>query len=945
MHDNQISFFDLANKTIKDVWAAPSGHQIDHLYQDDVNDIWVFTSDDEHGTRPVYLSSDGVDFDFIMDLPFFMEDTGIFWDFEITDKDGDLYIHDRLGGLLIVNKQGEEIKLDLEDQADFDEKYECSQFRLDNKNQLWRIWEDQFEIYDEDKKAFVTNPIAGSLAMQNFCNLDEGLGLLNLRSIYEDSKGRVWLSNAAAYLLLIDRNNLPINFRKNLVDQLGGGGFDIGEIYEDRDGNIWGFKKGGIFKIRDKVNYFRSYTVDTYRADHPIYQDKDNATLQRILDRYDDFAIKNTSVHDIAQDAEGNIYYQDGTLTFKINAATRQLEILPFYAPYEKVHLYLDDEIGIFSCWDSYSTFDKNLKITEHTSQINYIQKTFRQKNGTLWFAGLIDQHNNMFGIVDNESLEFTSNYMDPTGKVDFTQIHVTDIAEDENGILWIGSDHGIIHINVEENTTRILDDSYTYLGQDYTINQNIEQLYYIGDAYLWYKNKYEVGLINIETDELVHRYEIDEEFHGPNMRILPAGQSAIWIGNKQGIAYYNFNDQTSIQISKEEGIDCKDEVRVLKWSIDGQQIIAGTNNGLYLFYPEGLINQYLGKVVNEENIPLMLTSYTYTQGKSDSLITKITIDKIDQIRLAHSDRNLALSYSLINYNHPSRNRYQHRLEGHDDNWSTPSNENITSYSTLPPGEYTFQVKGTIGSGVWSKQILSIPIIVKAAWYKTWWATFILLLIVSLGIFLFFRNQYQQILKYEQLRSDISRDLHDDVGTILTGIAMQSEILEATIENKSSAVAQKIASRSREAMSRMRDTVWAIDSRKDKTIDLKDRILDYAEDTLISREIILDTKFELSNKELKLNPNIKQAIYLIAKESINNIAKHSDTDKVIIKLIANKKVLELIIKDKGSRSTIKKSGQGILNMKERAKRINAEYSFGYDNNGFKTTLTVNLAKT
>ncbi len=940
-HDNHLSFFQPADETIEPIWSPPSGNQIDHLYQDDVNDIWVFTSDENNNTRPVYLSTNGVDYDYVMDLPSFEEDTGIFWNFEITDKDGDLYIHDRLGGLLIIDKDGQEKKLPLVDQADFDDKYNCSLFRLDNKNQLWRIWEAQFEIYDEDKRAFVKHPLTGNFEMQNFCNRDNGRGLLNLRSIYEDSQGRIWLANAASYLLLFDSNKEVVSFRKDLVDVLGNGGHDIEEIYEDRTGNIWGSNKGGIFKIRDKVNYFKSYTVDTYQSDHPIYQDKDNATLQKILNRYEDFAIKNTSVHSIAEDSEGNIFYQDGTLSFKIDAETDQLEILPFFAPYEKVHLYVDDHLGLYSYWDSYFTFDKNFKTTTHSSPINKIEKTYRQKNGSVWLAGLIDQHNNMFGKLDKKTLEFEGNFNLADQKIDFAKVHVKDITEDSKGALWLGSDHGIIRMSPNEDSIQVIDSRYSHHGKDHVINKDIDQLQFVSDNLLWYKNKYEVGLINVETSKLIHHYLIDEDFHGSNMRILPAGDSAIWIGNRQGIGYHNFNNQTSIQVSKEEGIDCKDEVRVLKKLSDGQ-LIAGTNNGLYIFDPDSLNKQHIDKVDTEENIPLRLSSYSYTKGKDASFMNVITMDQVDQIKLKHNDRNLQLVYGLVNYNHPARNRYQHRLEGYEKEWSSPNNTNITSYTNLPSGDYTFQVKGTIGSGAWSKRILSVPISVDAAWYNTWWAILLFILLLGLVFYLFFRNRYQQVLKYEQLRSNISKDLHDDVGTILTGIAMQSEILEFSVDDNSKAVANKIASRSREAIGRMRDTVWAIDSRKDKTVDLKDRILDYAEDTLIAKEILLDSHFDIPTREFKLKPNVKQAIYLIAKESINNIVKHSDSDTVSIKLIINRKIIELTIKDKGSKSNIKTSGQGIMNMKERAERINAKYTFDYDQDGYKTLLTVNL---
>ena len=114
------------------------------------------------------------------------------------------------------------------------------------------------------------------------------------------------------------------------------------------------------------------------------------------------------------------------------------------------------------------------------------------------------------------------------------------------------------------------------------------------------------------------------------------------------------------------------------------------------------------------------------------------------------------------------------------------------------------------------------------------------------------RNRRRQAKQRELFRSKLSSDLHDDVGSILTGLAMQSELLSNFVDEDIKGSMDKLANMSRDAMTRMRDTVWAIDSRKDSFPDLIDRMLDFGKDLLQPREIqlIMNSDLEKSKKNI-----------------------------------------------------------------------------------------------
>ncbi len=196
---------------------------------------------------------------------------------------------------------------------------------------------------------------------------------------------------------------------------------------------------------------------------------------------------------------------------------------------------------------------------------------------------------------------------------------------------------------------------------------------------------------------------------------------------------------------------------------------------------------------------------------------------------------------------------------------------------------------------------------------------------------LFLRNKYEQKyqkrLAVEQLRAKISADLHDDVGSLLTGLSMQSEILALKAPDDIKPKLQRISELSRESMLKMRDAVWAMDSRKDNWQSLIDRINEFASETFGAKEIqyTLEEK-NLTNQESLSGP-IRQHLYLVAKEAVANIIKHSDASSAVIQLEKSRTTIAMNIKDNGT--VIQKqaaAGLGLSNMKDRIKQLEGDLS-------------------
>ena len=118
----------------------------------------------------------------------------------------------------------------------------------------------------------------------------------------------------------------------------------------------------------------------------------------------------------------------------------------------------------------------------------------------------------------------------------------------------------------------------------------------------------------------------------------------------------------------------------------------------------------------------------------------------------------------------------------------------------------------------------------------------------------------------------------------------------------------------------MSDIVWAVNPRTDSLGDLTRRMHRFAEETLGGADIALTFSAPPEEVDLKLGADLRRELYLILKESVNNIARHSAASEASIELSLHRHELRLEISDngRGFDPEAKVDGNGIASMKKRA---------------------------
>ncbi len=224
---------------------------------------------------------------------------------------------------------------------------------------------------------------------------------------------------------------------------------------------------------------------------------------------------------------------------------------------------------------------------------------------------------------------------------------------------------------------------------------------------------------------------------------------------------------------------------------------------------------------------------------------------------------------------------------------------------------------------------------------NTYWIVLVGILILTVITLIFYfirRSLKKELISQQQVfqatieeRKRISYDLHDLVGSQLSFVVNNLELL--SFSDKENERVNRTFLMSQEAMSSLRDTVWALHSENMSSKVLLDRMKNVAKKWLEDNSI--KVKFNVQMEDCELDPAVSLHVMRIFQEGISNIYKHAKTKKVEISLKEEGEYLVLLLEDYGmgfDPAVKPEFHYGLKSIEQRAEKIGAIYSMNKSSN-------------
>ncbi len=540
----------------------------------------------------------------------------------------------------------------------------------------------------------------------------------------------------------------------------------------------------------------------------------------------------------------------------------------------------------------------------------------------TLWVGTLAGLNR-----FERATQTFTRFKHEPQNPNSLSQNAIWCLQEDHAGNIWIGTERSGLN-KFEPASRRFVRYTSDPANPNSLSHNSVSALYADRRGVLWVGTDNGLNQFDPRTNRFTRYSEAEGLRGGILSGILGDESGRLWLSTNRGVVRFSPQLPAGQQF---RNYDVKDGLQALTF-LEGSayqssagEMFFGGDEGLNRFHPL--------RVRDNPHPPAIVVTSFKIFDKPVPLDT--TISARSTLTLSYEDNFFSFEFDALDFTHPEKNQYAYKMEGFDADWIHSGTRRYASYTNLDHGEYRLRVKGSNNDGVWNEAGAAIRIAITPPFWETWWFRGLALAAMALGLVWLYRHRVARLLEVERLRVRIASDLHDDIGATLTKISLHAELIEESQEpNEVRDSLRKIGAMSRELVTTMSDVVWSIDARNDTVGNLLDRMREFAASVLAAKSATFTFSASGLDLQKQLSVTLRQNVYLIFKEAINNIAKHAaEASHVDINLKNAEGNFNLIVRDDGknSKSGEKLTGQGLRNMKMRAARIGGRLDFSCEN--------------
>ncbi len=497
--------------------------------------------------------------------------------------------------------------------------------------------------------------------------------------LYCDKSGNVWAGTDGEGLIKINKDNHKITqFRHQDNNRFSLTNNTVTNISEDTHGNLWIVCKQGITHILPNYNSnIQYYTGSEDNVPSPVlcmlkttdgslWIGTDGKGLNRVLangrsiqygTKNDDYSnFKGRYIQRIVEDSNKKVWiatYKNGLFVYHPKLDKFKKVEIPGISEKSSADirfLYRDTKNRIWATTtEGILLFDEYEKLLAHFNYGSHgllgviSESIYETRDGTIWIGvnrgGLFKMEENN-DILQNST--FTKiEYYHKTHKEDTNNYDPAYMVSDKDDNLWITSLSGtLMYLNTKDQSYK------SFMNHSSFKDLTITAMLFDGDDKLW-----------LSSRNGLHHFDVQKDSLG---------------------SYFNI-----------DGLQGNSFTRKGAFKADNGMLYFGGDDGVSAFYP--------GSIKKNKLVPNLAINKIEVLNKPASDLIPDQIEKgveyVESLNLAYDQSSFSFQFAAIGDVLKPEYHYAYRLKGFDREWITPRGERVATYTNIPPGEYSFEVK------------------------------------------------------------------------------------------------------------------------------------------------------------------------------------------------------------------------------------------------------------
>lgn len=736
---------------------------------------------------------------------------------------------------------------------------------------------------------------------EDVCAAAPGLGDGVFTSLHESSDGvlwagsmgllTAWIPGTAAVAHYTARNGLP------------GEGTPIMALADDLAGNLWA---SGFGAIRIAKGGFRTYSEQDGLASSyiwSIFEDRSGELCVvsqgkngRIVNRFD-----GRRFHPVRPDVPRAISWGWGARQVMLQARTGEW--------------WIPTAMGVFR-FPTLSFLQlgrtRPTAVFEAPNNI-YIYALFEDSHGGVWMSYQVSA--SLGGGGANGLARWDS----ATGRLrQYSEAEgaprdlATSFAEDRTGAVWMGLSEGSL--------MRYADEKFQKMPWTNSKHAWVQSVYADHGGRLWIATRNGAASIDpTATEPHPVTYTTRDGLATNDVKCFVEDlQGRIYLATGHGVDRISRSPGAPLRIRHYTTADglARGELRAAFRDHSGA-LWFGTREGLSRLDPEP---------DPPASAPPVFITGLRVRG-SPRLVSALGESALLGIQLAADQNQIELAFGSLRFGTGETLRYEYRLEGGDADWIPAGEQRTVTYAKLAPGDYQWQVRALTADGVASERPATLAFTILPPLWHRWWLQLLASIVACAMLYVLYRYRLTSLLELERLRTRIATDLHDDIGSTLSQIAILSEVAQRhPVGEDPGQTLEDIADLSREMVDSMSDIVWAVDPEQDRLDGLTHRMRRFAGDLFSHNGVRVRFQAPDGEHNPTVDADTRRQVFLIFKEGLHNMARHSGCGEVDIRMRLEGGWLDLCLTDngKGFDSAQGKRGHGLASMSQRAQQLGGD---------------------